>query len=92
MLYGLECWAIKKCKEQKLHVSEMGMIRRAEGVAMTDKVRNEHIRATFKVVPIVEKVRENRLRWHRHTMKRDEDHITRRVMNKEKKEDIQDDH
>jgi predicted 2-oxoglutarate/Fe(II)-dependent dioxygenase YbiX len=34
----------------------------------------------LKVAPVTEKMRSNRLTWYRHVMRRDESHITKRVM------------
>jgi hypothetical protein len=43
-------------------------------------IRNEYIRVNFKVAPVTEKLRSNRLGWYGHVMRRDESHITKRVM------------
>ena len=80
MLYGSECWAVRKCDEQKVHVAEMKMLRWAGGVTRLDRIRNDYIRGTFKVTQIQDKMRESRLRWYGHVMRRNEDHMTRRVM------------
>ncbi|XP_063540231.1 uncharacterized protein LOC134749265 [Cydia strobilella] len=52
--------ALKK-HEQKLHITEMKMLRWAGGVTCLDRVRNEHVRGSFKVAPITDKVKEGRL-------------------------------
>lgn len=74
MLYGSECWAIKKYHEQTLHVNEMKMLRWAGGVTRLDRIRNEYVRGSFKVAPIQDKLLESRLRWYGHT-RRGNDHI-----------------
>lgn len=74
MMYGTECWPTRKADTQKLHVAEMNMLRWPGGVTCLDKVRNEYIRGSFKVADISLKLRENRLRWYGHVMRRDEDH------------------
>lgn len=81
LLYGSECWPMRKTDEQKIHTTEMKMLRWSGGVSKMDKIRNEYIRGTFKVAKIHEKLSENRLRWYGHVMRRDEDHMTKRVMN-----------
>jgi hypothetical protein len=45
-----------------------------------DRIRNEYIRGNLKVAPVSEKMRSNRLAWYEHVMRRDESHITKRVM------------
>ncbi|XP_063627476.1 uncharacterized protein LOC134798981 [Cydia splendana] len=61
LLYGSECWTVKKTHEQKAHVNEMKMLRWAGGVTRMDRVRNEHIRGSFKVAPITDKMTESRV-------------------------------
>ncbi|CAG5046622.1 unnamed protein product [Parnassius apollo] len=79
--YGSECWPMRKTDEQKLHVTEKKMLRWSGGVSRTDKIRNDYIRGSFKVAMVHEKLRENRLRWYGHVMRRDDDHMTKKVMN-----------
>ncbi|CAG4947175.1 unnamed protein product [Parnassius apollo] len=57
------------------------MLRWSAGVSRTDKIRNDYIRGSFKVAMVHEILRENRLRWYGHVMRRDDDHMTKRVMN-----------
>ncbi|KAJ8734232.1 hypothetical protein PYW07_014783 [Mythimna separata] len=67
--------------EKRLHVAEMRMLRWMCGVTRMDKVRNKCIRGSFKVAPVTEKVEENRLFWYGHVKRRDETHVTKRVLN-----------
>ncbi|CAG9123917.1 unnamed protein product [Plutella xylostella] len=61
MLYGAECWATKVCDEKRMHVTEMRMLRWMCGVTRKDRIRNEYIRGSMKVAPIVEKMKSHRL-------------------------------
>ena len=61
MLYGTECWAVKKQYVSKMNVAEMRMLRWMCGKTMKDKIRNERICKMLEVAPIEEKIRENRL-------------------------------
>ena len=61
LLYGTECWAIKKQHTQKISVAEIRMLRWMCGKIRMDKVRNEDIRKLVEVAPIEDKMRENRL-------------------------------
>ncbi|KAL0881976.1 hypothetical protein ABMA27_001728 [Loxostege sticticalis] len=81
MLYGAECWTALKKHEQQLHTAEMKMLRWAGGVTRLDRVRNEHIRGSFKVTPVPEKLKETRLRWYGHIMRREENYSVKTVLN-----------
>ncbi|KAK9053899.1 hypothetical protein SSX86_024974 [Deinandra increscens subsp. villosa] len=70
MLYGSECWAIKKAHVRKLEVAEMRMLRWMGGHTQLDRIRNEVFRGRFAVTSISEKIREGRLRWFGHVMRR----------------------
>jgi hypothetical protein len=59
----------------------MRMLRWMCGITRMDKVSNEYIRGSLKVAPITEKLKGNRLSWYGNVMKREENHVTRRVMN-----------
>jgi hypothetical protein len=50
------------------------------GVSRMDKARNENIRVSLKVAPITEKLKGNLLSWYGHMMRREKNHVTRRVM------------
>jgi len=66
VLYGSECWALKKTQVQGLMVAEMRMIRWMCGYTRIDRIRNEVIRDLVKVAPIEEKMRETRFHWFGH--------------------------
>jgi hypothetical protein len=80
VMYGSECWAAKVTDETRMHVTEMRMLRWMCGVTRVDRIRNEYVRGSLKVAPIAEKLRANRLRWYGHVMRRDDSHVTRRVL------------
>ena len=44
MLYGTECWAVKKQYVSKMNIAEMRMLRWMCGKTIRDKIKNEHIR------------------------------------------------
>ena len=44
-----------------------------------DKIRNEHIRGTTRVAQASKKITERRLNWYGHVMRRDGEHILRKV-------------
>ena len=83
MLYGLETAALTCSLERKMQVAEMRMLRWSLGVTRRDRIRNEGIRGTIGVCDIAGKLRETRLRWYGHVQRREEEHITKRVLNME---------
>ncbi|KAL6495878.1 hypothetical protein OROGR_030441 [Orobanche gracilis] len=79
MLYGSECWAIKKSLESKLEVAEMRMLRWSCGHTLLDRIPNVAFRNALEVAPISAKVREGRLRWFGHVRTRQASDPVRRV-------------
>ena len=75
MLYGSECWPVKKDDERALEVTEMKMLRWSVGVTRKDRIRNETIRASLGVRNIAEKIQGRRLQWYGHIMRRPEDYV-----------------
>ena len=70
MVYGLETVGVTKKQVEEMKVAEMKMLRFAMRVTRKDKIRNEHIRSTVKVEWLGMKMREGRLRWYGHVMRR----------------------
>ena len=66
MVYGAECWAVRKKEERKLHTTEMRMLRWARGNTRLDHVRNVDIWKEAHMYPMAEFLREKRLRWFGH--------------------------
>ncbi|VDP45902.1 unnamed protein product [Heligmosomoides polygyrus] len=54
---------------------ETKMLRWTAGVTRMDRIRNDAIRQKFGVVPIADKMREARLRWHGHVLRGKEDSV-----------------
>ncbi|KAL6576380.1 hypothetical protein OROHE_000161 [Orobanche hederae] len=79
MLYGSECWAMKKSLESKLEVAEMRMLRWSCSRTMLDRIPNGVFRNALVVAPISAKVREGRLRWFGHVLRRQASAPVRRV-------------
>ena len=80
LMYGAETWALKKAQGNKLEVPEMRMLRWMCGATKLDKIRNERIRRTTNVGEITKKVKERRLKWYGHMMRREEHYVGRRAM------------
>ena len=86
MVYGLEMVAITKKQVEEMEVAEIKMLRFAMGVTGKDKIRNEYIRSTVKAERLGMKMREVRLRWHGHVMRRDQEYVKRKMMEMELRE------
>jgi nonsense-mediated mRNA decay protein 3 len=69
MLYGLKCWVVDKKKEQR---EEMRMLRWMSGLTKEHRIRNEHVSGSIGIAYIVDKMRENRLKWFGHVMRWEE--------------------
>ena len=70
VLYGSECWPLRKTQVQRLMVAEMRMIQWMCGYSRIDRIRNGVIRDLVKEAPIEDKMRETRLRWFGHMKRR----------------------
>ena len=83
MVYKLETVAVTKKQVEEMEVAEIKMLRFAMGVTRKDKIRNEYIRGTVKVERLGMKMREGRLRWYGHVMRRDQHYGERKIMEME---------
>ena len=63
MVYGAECWAVRKKDERILHTTEILMMRWARGKTKLDHVTNVDICKEAHMYPMVEFLIEKRLRW-----------------------------
>ena len=83
MVYGLETVAVTKKQVKETEVAEMKMLRFAMGVMRKDKIRNEYIRTAVKIERLEMKMREGKLRWYKHVMRRDKEYVGRKMMKME---------
>ena len=83
MVYGLEMVAFTKKQVKEMKVAEMKMLRFAMGVTRKDKIRNKYIRGTVKIELLGMKIREGRLRWYQHVMRRNQEYVGRKMMEME---------
>ena len=80
MVYGSECWAMRKQEEQRKHTTEMKMLRWSQGKTRKDRIKIETTRGIARVAPINSVLTQKRLSWYGHVMRREETHITRSTL------------
>ena len=83
MVYGLETVAATKKQVEEMEFAEIKMLRFATGVTRKDKVRNEYIRGTVNIERLGMKMKEGRLRWYGHVMRRDQEYVGRKMIEME---------
>ena len=79
MLYNMEAVAVTGGQERKMEAAEMKMLRFSLGKTRLDKVKNETVRKTLKVRELRGKLRETRLRWYGHVLRREEEYVGQRT-------------
>ncbi len=72
-LYGSETWAMNAEQEAKFERTKTRMIRWMSGVSLREKKTSVELRARMGLKPVREVVRENRLRWLGHVLRKDPD-------------------
>ena len=69
LTYQCQTWAPNKALEQKITTCEMRCLRRAAGKTRLDRVRNEEIRKTVGVLPIIHHIEQQRIKWFGHLIR-----------------------
>ena len=75
----VETVAATKGQVDKMQVAEMKLLRWSLGLTRLDRIRNETVRKRVRVGELKEKVRESRMRWLGHILRREEDYVGKRV-------------
>ena len=79
LLYGTECWPVKKVFEQRIELTKMRMLRWMCGNTMIDKIRNQKFRENLRVAPLSTKMQENKLRWFGYVQRKTHDATVIRI-------------
>ena len=72
LMYGAETWAMKAGVFQRLRVTERRMLRMICGVMLKDMAESTVIASRVGVDDLEEHLRQKRLRWFGHIVRRDE--------------------
>ena len=81
LIYGCETFAQSACMNRRMSTTEMRMLRWTIGVTRLDRIRTEVVRERLGVAPIVDKMRESRLRWLGHVERRENDSVINTARN-----------
>ena len=73
LTYGAETWAMKTGLFQRLQTRERRMLRMICGVTLKDMVESTVIASRMGMDNLEEDLRQKRLRWFGHTVRRDEE-------------------
>ena len=73
LTFGAETWAIKVGVFQRLRATERRMLRMICGVTLQDKVKSTVMVLRVRVDDLEEHLRQKRLRWFGHIVRRDEE-------------------
>jgi hypothetical protein len=67
LLYGSECWTMRKQDEKRILTAEMSWLRKIAGVSRLQRIRNDDIRQALGIqTTLLDKVIQRRLRWFGH--------------------------
>jgi len=73
LLYGSECWCLRREDERRLLVAEMSWLRRILGRSRRERIRNEKTREDLGVKEtVIDKIRKRRLTWFGHVARMDD--------------------
>jgi len=80
LLYGPECWCLRKTDEKKILVAEIAWLRRILRMKM-EHIRNEVIRQRLgQTESLTDRIRQTRLKWFGHVTRMNETHLPARAM------------
>ena len=79
LIYDSECWALHRAEQQRMHTTEMNMLRWIQGKTKKDRIRNEMFSSDAMVKPITTHVTQKRLSWSGHVMRREYTNVAKHV-------------
>lgn len=76
LMYGSECWTMRKADEQRILVAEMCWLRKILGISRLQHLRNEEIRRRAGMeVTLIDRIKDRRLRWFGHVSRMDSNRL-----------------
>ena len=84
LLYGAECWCVRKEDERRLLVAEMGWLRGLLNRSRREKIRNEVTRKELGLKDtIVDRITKRRLTWYGHVIRMENERIPAKALHGE---------
>ena len=80
MLHGSETWPVWKENVVALQRAEMRMVRWMCGVKLKDRLPSKELRDRLGVDDIALILKQNRQRWYRHVLRKDDDDWVKKCM------------
>jgi len=80
MLRGGGTWPVRKESVVALQRAEMRVVRWICGVGLEDRLRSRELRERLRVDDIALVLRQNRLRWYGHVLRKDDDDWVKKCM------------
>jgi len=80
MLHGSETWPIRKENEVALQWAEMRMVRCVCGVKLQDRIPSKGLRERLGLDDIILVLQQNRLRWYRHVLRKEDNDWVKKCM------------
>src|SRR5260221_4747570 len=76
LMYGSECWTMRKQDEKRILVTEMSWLRKILGVSRLQHIRNDEIRErTGMEITLIDRIKARRLQWFGHVSRMDSNRI-----------------
>jgi len=80
LLHGSGTWPVRKKNEVALQWSEMRMVRWICGVKLQDRVPSKGLRKRLGLDVIISVLQRNRLRWHGHVLRNEDNDWVKKCM------------
>lgn len=81
LCYQAQTWTISKRQQQKIVACEMRCLRKSLNKTRRDKIRNEEIRKTISIQPVMHFIEKQRMKWFGHLVRMNQDDIPARIYN-----------
>jgi len=81
LCYQCQTWSLSSSHYRKLITCEMKCLRKAVGVTRLDRLRNEDIRQRIGIIPCIEYIERQQIKWFGHLMRMNHDQLPIKAYN-----------